>query len=667
GKYEIIKPAINKIWGILKGSKEDLDYRSRLVKFLHVQGLIYQHDGNIDLSRKYFNECLMLIQKIKLGHEEGIILAQLGDLSLIESKADAINLFNQALKKLTVENNIKDIIKIKLKIGILLYYSQTFDEAIKYILEAVKNFEDTFILMKNLELDMEKEASIHFYTDKIPIHALLSSLYLEKYLAEKDENALKRSMIALQFQKIYGQHLEYFKKQIFNMYSCKAKAMEKFIETDNNLYLQALMKQKRLNFFLKKKLFHDNLLISKNFNKDYTKTRIDFVSKKINTEYHDLSEILKELKKNRVNLMNCKDPGSFVPFLGFDLIKHSQKYIKGLENAVFLDIGVFLQTSKIALFLYQDGKIEVFTVEIDESFFESLHSLRIAIMQHNAHEILFYHQKLTTFLFPRDITSYLKENGLKTIFICTQDMLNDVNFNLLGENNDLGLEFIFSYVPTLLNLKILTMDDGANKRSNDSLDFYIMIPDNDEPSISDDIVYLSDYFKGNGSNKIESGNTHQLLEGSKAIFASFMDISEKKPSIIHFIGTLFLPNSLPFKGFFNLNDRAFFFENLLELDIQERKPLLCCTGINEFSSGMNEIQSLWRTLSLTNIPNLIISTSNQGMIGKFYVSLYNHLIKGLPLGEAYHETLKELSQFQEISPLTWGNHILAANPAWKLR
>nr|MDO8115123.1 tetratricopeptide repeat protein [Candidatus Sigynarchaeota archaeon] len=663
GNAGSLKHAIEKLWKIVSGAKETVDYNERLIFFLHIFGIIHQQDGALDLARKYFNECLVIIQKLNTESKKGVILAQLGDLSLIEGKADALSLFTDALKIMSEEGQLDDTIKVHVKIAEIMNDQGNIEEAIEHAMQAVKTFEDASIVHNRQEVARKLKRRYKFYTQPLDAYALLGSLYISRFTKENDPTSLERALISTEFQKLQWIHSKYYAKQMFSMYSCQS--LEKYVEADETLGQKAVMKHKLLEFLVENRDVQIRLLAAPDSKKDFVKKAIDFLNQKIAEERLGLVDLVQEVKKNRAYLMECKDPGSYVPFIGFNLVRQAQKVLKNYGEIAVIDYALLPLASKIAIFIMHQEDTELILSDAPAAFFTALEQLNEAIQQDKQADVIFLHRKLTDWLFPVQLKERLLELGVAYPFICPDPRLHDITFDLLGEENNLCLDFTFFYLQSALSLKSV-LQGGREASPGSSLDFYFLFPDPDDAK-GDELADLVNFFDRKTSATEATAPSHLLLQGADANHQSLQDIVSVKPAIIHFSGTSFLPASLPFKGFLNMNDRAFFLEDFMELDLDNKHGLICLAARDEVPVNLEQAFFAWKTLSLSNIPNFIFMLSKYGFSGRIFSFLYDRLLKGDTLGQAFHNCMIYFNKIQEISPLARESHILIGNPFWKLK
>jgi len=663
GNISSLKQSIEKLWKIIKGQKETLEYNERLIYFLHVYGLIHQQEGALEFARKYFNECLVVIQKMNMDNKKGVILAQLGDLSLIEGKADAYSLFIDALESMEKNGKIKDIVNIQARIAEIVYDQGNLDDALNYALEAVKGVEHESIVKNRFENVHGLQNAYKFYTRDSDIYTLLGSLYVEKFTQENDYMSLERALIATQFQKIYAMSSRYFAKHFLNIYSC-AK-LEKYVELDDMLCHEASMKQNLVEFLTENLEYQARLLTSSDVKKDFAKRNMDFLDQKINEERASLVEVVKQVKMNRARLMECKDPGSFVPFIGFNILKQIQKTLVDFDEIAIIDYVIWPLVSKIGIFLLYKDYVELILHDTSSDFFELLKQLHEAIQQGKQASIVFTHQKLTEWLFPPQLKDRLIELGVKYPFICPDLRMNDVNFNLLGEENNVSGNFVLLCMPHLLCFKNI-MQGGYDAHPDSSMDFYLLFPDIEDERTLEEWKDLDNFFKRQDQGQSVS-NVSMLLDSGSASYQAVKEIATINPGVVHFSGSCYASTSVPFDGFLNMNDRAFFWKDFMELDLENKSGLVCLSFNNDEDIDIQQALFTWRTLSLSNMPYLICASSKYGYSGRIFSFLYDRMLKGDTIGEAYMNCNQYFSKMQEISPLARTNHIVIANPFWKLR
>ena len=659
GDLKALKNIVNKIWKILKKAPDDPRLSRRMFSFLHIFGLIQRDEGKYQLARNYFNECLSSLKRNNIEPEQGIVIAQLADLSFIEGKPESLNLFKESLKLLPLHGYREDIAKINLKIGKICYRNGNLDKSIDFVLNALKLLEDNYILSQEDGMKVKNQEKIHFYTSMENPFKLLASLYLKKYLDGSDERFLKRSWVALQFQKIHNFHEDFFEKRLLDMYICSEK--QKYLDIDEKLRHQANMKDKIVQIILNKLEFQTRLLMDPNTHRDFVKTNIDSLTNRLETEEKELKELLLDLKKNRTYLMECKDPGSFIPFIGFNLLKSIQKILIKHPGIMILDHAIFPETSTLAIFTLYDDKIEIYERKIEDTFLNHLQNLNDALLRNNHAEIVFSHQKLTEWLLPRAITKNLGELGFKYPFICPDRLIDEVYFNLLGDENNIANEFVFFHIPHLLHLKRIMEDNQSQIDGDNSIHTLLLFPDMEDPQTIDEFNDVDSYYE-----KIQKQGkkiSFELYSGEKANYSALQFISNANPKILHYAGKAFL---LPRSSFLTMHDRSFFLDKMLDFDLKEGDILFSCSSSNEFLASPKDIMITWRLLSFNHLNNTIYATSNFGFSGRFFSYFYERIYKGDSIGEAYHNCVLYFNKIQEISPLARATHVLIGNPFWKI-
>ncbi len=665
GNIISLKRAMEKTWKIISQSRETIEHNEQLVYFLHVYGIMHQYDGTpmgLDLARKYLAECLSILQKMNMDDMKAVIIAQLADLAVVEGKGDALPLFNEALRYFTDEGKILDAVRVHEQIAWLLYTGGKLDEALDHALRAARLYEDHLIALHPHDMTYDVKKKFHYYTRRIDVHALLACLYVEKFTQENDVVALERALISVEFQKIYAFHHQYYEKHMFTMLSCQK--LEKYIEQDEQLCKEAVMKQKTIDFLTGCKAFHERILASPDAHKEFTKKTIDYLKAKLKDERAALAEVVSKVKLTRAYLMECKDPGSLLPFIGFNVVKQVQKQLAKYPDIMVLDYAILPTVAKVAIFLMHQEGIELVLHEATPEFFAMLDRLREARSAEDQAEILFLHRQLSDWLFPRQLEERIAQLGAKYLFICPDARLVDVLFTLLGDENDLAKIFTPVYVPHLIDFKIV-MRDGSDARGTGGLDFYLLFPDAaDETSIDEKASF--EHLFDHHSDKFRGVNPPLIVADGEAGYQGLKEIARLNPNVIHYSGTSFLPSSLPFKGHLNMNDRSYFLEDFMELDLANKQSLLCISSADELPLDLNQALVTWKTLALSNIPNLFYASSRFGSSGKLFTFMYDRLLKGDTLGQAYHNSMLYFAKMQEISPLARASHVLIANPFWRL-
>nr|MDO8087802.1 tetratricopeptide repeat protein [Candidatus Sigynarchaeum springense] len=666
GNIISLKRAMDKIWKVISQSRETVEKNEQLVHFLHIYGLMYQYEGTptgFDLARKYLTECLSIIQKANMDDMKSVIIAQLADLAVVQGKGEALSLFNEALRHFTNEGKFLDAVRVHEQIAWILYTSGKLDEALDHALSGARLFEDHLITLSPHDMTYDIKRKFHYYTRRFDVYALLACLYIEKFIQENDDIALERALISVEFQKIHAFNQQYYAKHIFTMLSCQK--LENYIEQDEKLSREAVMKQKTIDFLMDCKAFHERILVRPDAHKEFTKRTIDFLKTKLMDERAALNGIVSRVKLNRAYLMECKDPGSLLPFIGFNVVKQAKKQLTKYPDIAVLDYAILPGIAKIATFLLHSETIEVFSKELTPDFYTIIDRLREARSLADAAEILFLHRQLTVWLFPPRIKERLAQQGVKYLFISPDGRLGDVLFTLLGDDNDLAKTFMPVYISHLIDFKIV-MQEGPGARGSGGLNFYFLFPDTTDEITFDEKASFEQFF-ANRSNKAPNANPDQIIMADgDASYQGLKEIAKLNPNVIHYSGTCFLPASLPFKGHLNMNDRSYFLEDFMELDLANKQGLLCISSTDELPLDINQALISWKTLALSNIPNLFYMSSRFGSSGKIFTFLYDRLLKGDTIGQAYHNTILYLAKKQELSPLAIFNHVLIANPFWRL-
>ncbi|MEX2715592.1 MAG: tetratricopeptide repeat protein [Candidatus Sigynarchaeota archaeon] len=666
GNIISLKRSMEKLWKIISQSRETIEQSEQLVYFLHVYGLMHQCEGtaaSLDLARKYFGECLTIIQKANMDDMKPVITAQLADLAVVEGKGEALSLFNEALRHFTEAGKLLDAVRVHEQIAWILYTSGNLDEALDHALNAARMFEDHLIAHSPYDITNDIKRKFHYYTRRFDVYAFLASLYLEKFIQEKDDIALERALISVEFQKIYTFHQQYYAKHMFTMLSCPK--LEKYIEQDEQLSREAVVKQKSINFLADCKAFHERILMTPDAHKEFTKRTIDFLKEKLKDERAALASIVSKVKLNRAYLMECKDPGSLLPFIGFNVVKQAQKQLAKYPDFAVLDYAILPGIAKIATFLMYKDRIEVFLKELTPDFFAIIDRLREARSMVHAAEILVLHRQLTAWLFPPRLKECMAKQGVKYIFISPDARLGDVFFTLLGDDNDLAKTFTFVYISHLIDFKIV-MREGTGAKGSGGLNFYILFPDATDEITIDEKANFEHFFAGRSSKAPHASPAHVIMVDNDAGYQGLKDIARINPNVIHYTGTCFFPASLPFKGHLNMNDRSYFLEDFMDLDLANKQGLLCISSTDESPLDINQALVSWKTLALCNIPHLFFVQSRFGSSGRIFTFFYDCLLKGDTIGQAYHNTMLYFAKMQEISPLALSSHVLIANPFWKL-
>ncbi len=666
GNIVSLKRAMEKTWKIIAQSRESIQQNERLVYFLHVYGLMHMHEGTpvgLELARKYLGECLSIVQKTNMEDMKAVIVAQLADLDVIEGKADALPSFNEALRYFTDEGKLVDAVSVNEQIALILYSSGKLDEALDHALRAARLFEDHVIAHPPHDMIHDVKEMYHYYTRRVDVHELLASLYVEKFTQENDVIALERALISVEFQKIFAFHRKYYAKHMFAMMSCPK--LEKYIEQDEQLCKEATMKQKTIAFLTDCKVFHERILGSPDSHKEFTKKTIDYLKAKLKDERAALAETVSKVKLTRAYLMDCKDPGSQLPFIGFNIVKQAQKQLAMYPSIAVLDYAILPAVAKVAIFLMHQDSIELVLREATPEFFAFLDRLREARAAEDQAEVLFLHRQLTTWLFPQQLKERLVQLGVKYPFICPDARLGDVLFTLLGDENGLALIFTPVYVAHLIDFKIV-MRDGVDAQGSGGLDFYLLFPESTDEISSEEKSGLEHFFELRPRQDPRAPPSHISVADNTAGYQGMQDLVRLNPNVIHYSGASFLPESLPFKGHLSMSDRSYFLEDFMELDLVNKQSLLCISSTNDLPLDLNQALVTWKTLALSNIPNLLHASSRHGFSGEIFIFMYDRLLKGDSIGEAYHNTMLYFAKVQEVSPLARSNQVLIANPFWRL-
>lgn len=655
--------AIHNLWKLLK-SNNKMDSAERVVFFLHLLGLIHQFDGKMEYARTFFTECLSVINSYNLVDFEAVILAQIGYLSYLEGKEEAFKFLTDALKKLPEHGFSSSRIGINSLLGKMYFMKGDLDKSLEMLLEATQLMENEFILKGN-KIQVDPGNQFRFYHVEDDLYKTLAGYCLEKYIESKDDIYLHRSLTAVQFNKIKKQHMNYFSRSVFKIYKYD-ESIQDAIDKDEELCQQAIIKNKTMNFLINNQLKQSRLLHDKEVNRDFVKKSIKRLKHLINLVNDELSDLIVDIKKNRVRIMRTQDPGSYLPFLGFDLIKSINDAIPWQENVVILDYAVLPAVSRLAIFVIQEDSVDVMYQPLSMEFLDITKKLEDASANDNQPEILLLHRKLTTYLFHESLWKKMKSQDTTFIMACPDPLFQHVSFNLFGEENDVTDDFAFFLTPNLLNLKILLENKNSNPMAP-MLDFCMIFPDSIELASANEIEHLHSFFEKQEKLLGDDASTFLFLIDKKANYANMMDLSRFSPRVIHFSGLVYTTETTPLKGFFNMNDRMFFFENALELELEKRGNLLTCSLINDNIPSNYQVFTMWRTFSLIYMPNLLFSLSRFGYSGLFYKQLYEHLSKGSTLGKAYQKTMNELRMKHEVSNLAWGYTMLIGNPFWTLK
>ncbi|MHA1684734.1 MAG: hypothetical protein ACTSUE_27595 [Promethearchaeota archaeon] len=664
GNFFGLKESISNLWRLLK-SKKKFDASERIVYFLHILGIVHQQEGNIEYARNFFNECLSVINRFNLVEKEGVILAQMGFLAYNEGKDEAMNLLQEARRKLPEYGSLESRINIDTLIGKILYSRGEIDEALDYIQEATKDQENLFILSSSSgNYGMKTGFRVHVFETNL--FKFLSGLYLRKYIEEKNELHLKRSLIALEFSKIKSHYLDYFSKSVFKIYKGKEKIQE-YIDIDNDLNQKAMIRKKSMDFLINHLEKQKRLFLDKESNKEFIKKTIESIRKAILSQKGELDSLIVAIKKNRVHIMSTNDSGSFIPFLGFELIDNVNKAVTWNDEIVYLDYAVLTDVSLLPIFILKGKTLEVVVQDLNLELLRTIEELEYAIEKDELPEILIAHNRLTKYLFPPPLKKMLIDIGVKYILASPDNLFQDVSFMLLGGEDGVSADFTFFYTPNILSLKILLNIESFAKADAPLLDYYLFYPDTESLQVRDELEDISEFFERQERNLGTKASIYNILPDAEANYSSMIEMDKLSPQVIHFSGLLFLSQSTPLKGFFNLSDRMFFFENALELDFKKKGMMIACSVTNDMRPGNQQAFTMWRTFSLIDIPNYLISLSRFGYSGIMYSKLYEKLTGGMTLGQAFHETVNELKNIQELSPLTWGSSILIGNPLWKLK
>lgn len=667
GNVVSLKHAMDRTWKIINQSRAQLGNNERLVYFLHVYGLMYQHEGTpagFDLARKYFGECLSLIQKTSMDDMKAVILAQLADLAVIEGKPDAMALFTEALRYFVDKAKLADAVKVHLQIAWLHDTNGNVQEALDHALQAARLFEDDLIARPKHEIVHDLKVKFHYYTRRVDVYSFLSCLYLEKYSKENDALALERALISAQFHKIYAFHEKFYAKHMFSMFSCKK--LEKYLEQDEQLCKAAMMKQKTISFLVDCKTFHERILASPDANKEFTKKTIEYLVGKIKDEMAALVKIVSDTKINRAYLMECKDPGSLVPFIGFNIAKQVQKQLVKYPRIAILDHVFLASAAKVAIFLLNQDTIEVVTRDATGEFFDLIERLRIARLEENQAEILFLHRQLTPWLFPPQVKSRLVQIGVNYPFFCMDPIFGDVIPALLDEENGLSMSFTPICISNLIDFKII-MRDGTDACGEGYLDFYMLFPDLADEIASEEKDALGYFFEHHPTGGAGTRQLATMVAEPPATYKDVQELAKLSPNVVHYAGTTFLPASLPFKGHLNMSDRSFFLDDFMDLDLVNKQGLFCISSLDEVPLDLSQVLATWKVLDLSNIPNLLHASSRHGFSGQFFIYLYDRLLKGDTIGEACQNTVRYFASVPEISPFVRASHVLVANPYWRLR
>ncbi|MHA1371296.1 MAG: CHAT domain-containing protein, partial [Promethearchaeota archaeon] len=665
GSISFLKPIITKFWNLLKQNKLVLENEDHLLFLIYIQGLIYLDRGKLNLAKKFFNECKNLFEKMNLQLERGIITAQLADINLLEGKTDVIEQFQVALNNLKNEGNLWDLINLHAKIGSYLYLEGNIQEAIDHIQKAIRFKEEREILKNVRIINNRNRQYIKFYTSEIPLYSFLSGLYLEKFEVDNNPTSLERAVISLELHKSWEQFYVIFDKQLAKIFPCKER--ENAVDLEESLKFKAEITKRKISFYQNRKRLHDRLLNSPIKKQNNVKKNLEFVIRQIKKEKQELTQIIDNLKKNRTQLMNCIDSGYYMPFLGFKLLKNIKKFTNGLKETTILDYGIYPEFGMIAIYILHGDFLSVTKIDATIEFFDLIRRLNDAIAVNDNTELLITHQELTKFLFPQEVKDALDKLKSKEIMICPDPILDNVNFNLLGDNKNLHTNYIFSYIPHLLNLKILYRKLQNDENNNDDeKNIALLFPDTEIYPFKGEYDELIQFFESQRNSKFLSDIKVQFLTSSKANYSKMVELGGENPNIIHFSGHSYFSDSLIFKSFLNLHDRNIFVENLLDIDVKNDNLLLVFSTDCEIKIGLQKILNFWRILSFIHINNLIYIPANQGYSEKFIVHLYNGLVQGMTLGNAYQVALDELAKISE-APATSKFIFFVGYPSWKLK
>ncbi len=660
---DMVNTAIDKLWGLVKAKQVELS-DGQLVAFLHVSGLVCLIKGQHDLARLHLDECLTIVKKQGRETAQGVLLAQIGEISYTEGKRDALSLFSEAARILPEMVYRDELSKIFTKLATIEFELGNVEPALEHALHAIRLFEDQFIIEEGLHGVHKSSRENRFIYHSLGHidHEFVSLLNLVRFMEKNEEIFLNRAIIALQFKKIYKHHA-FFDTSLLQMYSCGENGLAKFIDADAELRAKARTKDTLIRFLGDKHEFHEIALHARGTSRqEFTKKVLDSIKGRIAAESSDLEKILVDVKKNRASLMECQDPGSYVPFIGFNIINQCRRVLKGHEDSIFLDYTVYGKISKLVVFMIHSDQIEVVMTDVGAEFFSMLEDIDLAIGDDDQPQVVVLHQKITRFLFPPRIQERITELGVNNIFICIDGILENIRFNLLGEENDLSARFTFIHVQSMLSMKpVLARDEIQGK----DLDFYLLYPDTNELVFEDEAAILESMFI-KYSRAGQKGIRSVLLRDMKAGYSSMQDISKTCPAIIHVGCESYIPATSPMKGFFTMNDRPYMVENFLDLEMSGNNGLLCLSSSNQLMPSIDQVLSLWRTLSFNNCPNLLFMSSTYGFSGHFFENMYRHLISGGSLGDAIRQGVKSVQSMAEATPLSRGNLVFVGNPHWKL-
>ncbi|MHA1849007.1 MAG: tetratricopeptide repeat protein, partial [Promethearchaeota archaeon] len=437
GNSTFLKKIIKKIWLLFKNKKNNFIYKERIIYFLHILGCINQQDGDLEQAKRFLDECIYIVEELGLEREKGIILAQIANNYYLSGKSeDAITYYKNALKILGENFSLRDLMNIKAKLAMIYLENDNTNQALEEILDSTKYFEKLQILEgSSISNKMNLNELCMYYTDRIDVYFSLSEIYFSKYLYDKDPVLLKRSALALEYGKIFKQHEDYFSKTPFKIFT-PTEEINPYIEKNDNSITEAKIKYSIINFLYNRKNYLLQLTRVRKLKNEYLLRNIDGLDKKINEQNKSLDELIIKIKKNRAMLMQMRDPGTYTPFLGFELFDHLFKKVTFFTDSIVLDYAVFRNVSKIVIYILKNGELEVIFQDIDETFYEVLESLSKAVMKNNDAEIIYFHKKITNYLLPTELKTFLFDEKVRYVQVCPDQLLENVIFNLLGDENN---------------------------------------------------------------------------------------------------------------------------------------------------------------------------------------------------------------------------------------
>lgn len=652
-----VKEAVNAAWQAVTRSSIDPPL---VAAMLHVLGLVHVQSGALDLARRYLDEALSYMQKHGMRAESGVVIAQLAELSIIENKPDARSLFKEALALLSPVSHTAAVMSVRASLGLMLAREGDVDAALDHALAALRMFENEHILHDGAEPLPDAAGPAFIPVRPINIHALVVGLYMAKFVQENDPVSLERAFIVNQFEKIYHDVRHHLDAGSWQPPACSG--LDEKVEADTRLVATARVIQRRLAFLLQKLQRLAETITRKGKASGFTKTALDALDAKIKKDLALLDSALEDVKRNRASLMRCEDPGTFVPFLGFNMARHLQATLVQHPDIIVLDYVIVPSSAKLVIFILYKDVMELVLKDIGDAFFSHLDALRVAREEDDHASILFEHRALTEYLFPRHLKERLEELGMTHPVACPDRLLADVGFNLLGEENDISLSFSIFVLPDLLLLKrVLDAKLGPVSPGQAIIkDIAMFFPDADDLDVDGELRDITLYLE-----RVDAG-TVTMLAGKEATYERFTSMENVQPAILHVSAPAFLPSSKPARGFISMHDRPVFTGDLPSLAMGRPNGLACISASGTDPLSMDQLFAAWRVLASCNVPNVIIARSSNGFSGRFFSLLYDRLRKGDTLAMAYRNCMLYFKNVPEISPLARSHHILIGNPNWTM-